>query len=153
MKNKFDRKEEAFACIPREDQIAPGRTFGKGEGTAQMLMRLTGMSNKAALHNLERLKAEDRIHIHTWTRTANPSSVWVQGAGEDAPLPVRVERPKPEVAYVRPSEREQHERIRNGLAIDSRARTASTIEQARAKPQSWFSSLGSVDDRDGEQAA
>jgi hypothetical protein len=139
--NLQDRKEETFLFLPRADQIAPDRVFRTGEGTAQQLTKHLGMSNKAALNNLNRLKAEDRVHIHTWTRTQNPSPVWVQGAGEDAEKPAC--SPRESVRRYREkvkTERKAHPKV----VVDSRERTAQTIERAKQQPQTWWSGLGDI---------
>jgi hypothetical protein len=152
-----DRKEETYDWIPTADQIAPGKVFGKGDGTAQVLMRETGMSNKAAQNNLKRLKEEGRIHILTWTRTKSPAAVWVRGAGEDAPRPPRLTPDEVLARKLRSQktarENQKPKNDRNYVMLNARERTVSTIEQARQQPHSWFSALGSIDEQDGEQAA
>lgn len=138
----MDKKEEVYAWLPRAEDIAPGKVFGKGEGSAQKMSAMIGIGVKAALNNLNRLKAENRAHIHAWTQSSCPAPVWVKGPGEDAPKAVPMTRPELLKRQVdarrerRASEASMAQEV--GTAVE---RTARTIERARQQPCDPFAAL------------
>jgi hypothetical protein len=148
-----DRKEDAYNWLPTVEQIAPGKVFGKGEGTIQKMHEQIGMSTKAGTNNMNRLKAEGRAHIHDWTRTQSPAPVWVKGPGKDMPKPLKT--PKSELVrrqVQKRRERQQQEQQEAVVIGTSSERTARTIEQARRQPRQWWSWLD-VPGSGEEQAA
>lgn len=138
------RIEEVYKAL-RTVEEESSRRHGKGDGTAERLGNEIGIGGNNVRNNLRKLKAQGRAHILCWTDYYIHAPVWVKGAGEDAPKPP----PLTKEEYLQRHldlQRERRQKAREEAGGRTKKERAASleqhIEQARIKPQSWFSALG-----------
>ncbi|MGZ3676611.1 MAG: hypothetical protein ACXVCO_20090 [Ktedonobacterales bacterium] len=138
-----------MAASKRDQVVAELRTaeeevtlpHGMGDGTADRINRVTGISAQNVRKHLDKLYGEELAHIFCWTDSHPRAPVWVAGAGEHAPKPAPL--PKEEIrrreAIRQRSRCTQKREVRE--AGWTRQATYACIERVRQTPQTWLSPL------------
>lgn len=144
-----DHIEEVYAVLADAHTLANADVMRLG--LAMHIAHVIGADRSSVHRGLLRLHDEQRAHIHSWMRTRGTAyaAIWVRGPGVNAERPGAMTRDE-----VNRLKRERRRAANNGELtplgrkkledsrhMESRRKTDTTVERARAMPQTWFSSL------------